>query len=162
MGSEVWYSDNMNNMQLPVHWRFAAHEAARRLRELVCSFDFVRLASGQTYSGITPEYLTEVIDGFLADPTATPYFAEDQKTLIYLRQRLAASVEPTYRRGLDRGREYWANSPQVYGSLSTEELQHLAMSFEVDEESSNNWFAEGFCRAYANSEMESLSKTPSS
>lgn len=151
----------MNDLPLPVHWQFAAQQASSQLHEFVCSFDFLRYANGQTYYGITPEYLLEVIDGFLADPNATEYFRGEQASLQHLRQRLVDSVQPAYERGLVEGRKHWSDGEQVYGSLSTTELQRLALSLAGNDEWLNGWFAEGFCRAYAHAEMESAAKESS-
>ena len=58
----------LNDSEIPVHWRFASGQAFAGLRELVRSFDFLRLADGHTYAGIEHAYLVQVIDGFLGEP----------------------------------------------------------------------------------------------
>lgn len=145
----------MSDLQLPVHWQFAAGRAFAELRDLVCSFDFLRLANEQTYSGIKPSYLIEVIDGFLGEFDALS-FGGERTTLQQLWQLLVNDIQPTYARGLIAGRECWKAGDQIYGFLEPDELHRLALSLAPADDWLKGWFAEGFCLAYACEEMESL------
>jgi hypothetical protein len=139
----------------PAHWRFAAGQAIAGLRELVRSFDFLRLADGHTYAGIEPGFLIEVIDGFLAEPDGV-IFASDRADLQHFRQALAQQIEPAHRQGLAAGRKRWHEGDRVFGSLPIADLHRLAIRSAPDDEMLRGWFAEGFCFAYSLEEMESL------
>jgi hypothetical protein len=145
----------MADTALPVHWRFAAGQAIAGLRELVHSFDFLRLADGHTYTGIEPSFLVEVVDGLLAEPEGV-VFASDRADLQRLRQSLAQRIEPAHRQGLAAGRKRWHEADRVFGSMPIEDLHRLAMRSAPDDEMLRGWFAEGFCFAYSLEEMESL------
>jgi hypothetical protein len=145
----------MNDSELPVHWRFAAGQAFAGLRELVRSFDFLRLANGHTYAGIEPGYLVEVIDGFLGEPDGV-VFGGDRINLQDLRKLLVEKIQPGHRLGLEAGRRHWQEGDRAYGKLSTDELHQVALDFAPADEMLRGWFAEGFCFAYCFEEMESL------
>ncbi len=145
----------MNDSVLPVHWRFASGQAFARLRELVRSFDFLRLANGHTYNGIEPAYLVEVIDGFLGEPDGV-VFGGDRANLYELRKALVEQIQPVHRQGLEAGRRRWHDGDRVYGSLSTEQLHRLALELAPGDEMLRGWFAEAFCFAYSLEEMKSL------
>jgi hypothetical protein len=145
----------MNDLELPVHWRFASGRAFAGLRELVQSFDFLRLANGHTYAGTEPGYLVKVIDGFLGEPEAI-VFGGDRTNLHELRKLLVEQIQPAHEKGLGAGRRRWHEGDRVYGSLSTEELHRLALEMAPADEMLRGWFAEGFCFAYSLAEMESL------
>ena len=145
----------MNDSELPLHWRFASGQAFAALRELVRSFDFLRLANGHTYAGIEPAYLLHVIDGFLGEPHGV-VFGGDRANLNELRKLLVEHIESAHRQGLEAGRHRWHDGDRVYGSLSTEDLHRLALASGPSDEMLRGWFAEGFCFAYSFEEMESL------
>lgn len=145
----------MNDSELPVHWRFASGQAFAGLRDLVCSFSFLRDANGHTYAGIEPGYLVEVIDGFLGEPDNL-VFGGDRANLNELRKLLVEQIEPAHRQGLEAGRRRWHDGDRIYGSLSTEELHRLALGSAPNDEMLRGWFAEGFCFAYSLEELESL------
>jgi hypothetical protein len=145
----------MTDWALPVHWRFAAAQAIAGLRELVHSFDFLRLANDHAYTGIEPGHLIEVVDGFLAEPEGV-IFGGDRTELRRLRKALAERILPAYRQGLAAGRGRWHEGDRVYGSLPTGELHRLALRSAPDDGSLRGWFAEGFCFAYSSEEMVSL------
>lgn len=145
----------MPDSPLPMHWRFAAGQAFAGLRELVCSFDFLRLADGHTYVGIEPGHLIEVIDGFLGEPEGM-VFGGNRAELQRLRQSLAERIEPAHRQGLEAGRRRWLEDSRVYGSLPTAELHQLALRSAPDDDMLRGWFAEGFCFSYSHEEVESL------
>jgi hypothetical protein len=151
----------MNDSELPVHWRFASGQAFAGLRELVRSFDFLRVANGHTYAGIEPGYLVEVIDGLLAEPEGV-VFGGDRANLNELRKVLVKQIQPVHRQGLEAGRHRWYDGNRVYGSLSTEALHRLALELAPGEELLRGWFAEGFCFAYSFEEMASLRSRSSS
>jgi hypothetical protein len=145
----------MNDGELPIHWRFASGQAFAGLRDLVLSFDFLRLANGHTYAGIEPAYLVEVIDGFLGEPDGV-VLGGDRAHLNELRKVLVERIQPAHRQGVEVGRRRWHEGNRVYGSLSTEELHRLALELAPADELVRGWFAEGFCYAYSHEEMESL------
>jgi hypothetical protein len=145
----------MSESRLPVHWRFAAGQAFARLRELVFSFDFLRLADGHTYVAIEPGYLVEVIDGFLGEPDGV-VFGGDRTTLQQLRQLLVERIQPAHEQGRAAGHGHWHDGDHVYGAISTEELHRLALELAPADQMLRGWFAEGFCFAYSFQEMESL------
>jgi hypothetical protein len=145
----------MADSELTAHWRFAAGHAFAGLRDLVHSFDFLRLANGHTYAGLEPDHLMEVIDGFLAEPEGV-IFGGDRAELQRLRTMLTDRVRPVHQQGLAAGRRRWHEGDRVYGSLPTEELHRLAMRSAPDDETLRGWFAEGFCFAYSFEEIESL------
>jgi hypothetical protein len=123
----------MNDSELPVHWRFASGQAFAGLRELVRSFDFLRLTNGHTYAGIEPGYLVEVIDGFLGEPDDI-VFGGDWANLNEQRKVLVEQIQPAHRQGLETGRRRWHDGNRVYGSLSTEELHQLALELAPGDE----------------------------
>jgi hypothetical protein len=141
--------------ELPIHWRFAAGRAFAGLRELVWSFDFARLAAGQTYAGLDPEHLVAVIDGFLAEPAGV-VFGGDRADLHQLRQALVGRVVPAHREGLAEGARRWHAGDRVYAALPTDELHRLALGLAPADDMLRGWFAEGFCFAYSAAELESL------
>lgn len=145
----------MNDSELPIHWRFASGQAFAGLRELVRSFDFLRLANGHTYVGVEPGYFVEVIDGFLSEPEGV-VFGGDRVNLKELRQVLVEQIQPAHREGLEAGRRRWHDGDRVYGALSTGELHGLALKLAPGDEMLRGWFAEGLCFAYTFEEMESL------
>jgi hypothetical protein len=148
----------MTDSALPVHWRFASGQAFASLRELVCAFDFLRLADGHTYAEVDPAYLIEVIDGFLGEPDGV-VFGGDRAELERLRQLLVERIQPAHQQGLVGGRRRWHEGDRIYGSLSTEELHQCALESAPDDEMLRGWFAEGFCFAYAFEELDSLRST---
>jgi hypothetical protein len=102
----------MNDSELPVHWRFAAGQAFAGLRELVRSFDFLRLATGHTYVGIEPGYLVDVIDRFLGEPAGVVY-GGDRASLNELGRVLVEQIQPAHRQGLEVGRRRWRDGDRV-------------------------------------------------
>jgi hypothetical protein len=145
----------MESSALPAHWRFAAGQAFAGLRELVCTFDFLRLANGHTYVGVEPGYLLAVIDGFLAEPEDI-VLGGNRAELQRLRQLLIEVVMPAHERGLAEGRQRWREGERVYGSLQTAALHQLALESAPADPMQRGWFAEGFCFAYSYEELESL------
>jgi len=145
----------MNDSELPVHWRFASGQAFAGLRGLVRAFDFLRSANGHTYAGVEPACLVQVIDGFLGEPDGV-VLGGDRANLNEWRKLLVEEIQPAHRQGLEAGRHYWHEGDRIFGSLSTEELQRLALELAPSDEMLRGWFAEGFCLAYSIEEMESL------
>lgn len=145
----------MADSALPLHWRFAAGQAFAGLESLVRSFDFFRLAGRDTYVGIEPGHLIEVIDGFLAEPEGV-VFGGNRTDLLRLRKALVERIQHAHQQGLEVGRRRWHEGDRVFGSLPTEELHRLAMQSGPDDAMLRGWFAEGFCFAYSHEEMESL------
>jgi hypothetical protein len=145
----------MTRSELPAHWRFAAGQALAGLRELVCAFDFARLADGHTYAGLEPSSLEAVIDGFLGEPEGV-IFGGDRAELQRLRQLLVEYIVPAHEQGLAEGRRRWREGDHVYGSLPTDELHRLALELAPVDDKQRGWFAEGFCFAYSFEELESL------
>ncbi len=145
----------MSKTEIASHWQFAAGQALARLRELVRSFDFLRLADGHTYTEFEPAHPLEVIDGFLGEPDGV-VFGGGRRELQQLRQVLVDRIQPAYQEGLIAGRQRWQDVDQFFGSIDTEELHRLALQSAPPDDMLSGWFAEGFCRGYAALEFESL------
>jgi hypothetical protein len=148
---------SMTNSTLAVHWRFALGQALAGLRDLVHAFDFVQSAKGHTYADIKPDYLIEVIDGFLGEPDGV-LFGGDRTNLQQLQSLLLGRIKPAHEHGLEAGRRCWHDGAKAFGSLTTEALHEVALRFAPDDPALRGWFAEGFCFAYSFEEMASLKK----
>jgi hypothetical protein len=145
--------NTMNDLRS--HWQFAFGQAVSGLRELVCSFDFAKLADRHTYVGIRPDYLVEVIDGFLGESFISQ-FGGSRTELENIRQILVKKIIPAFESGLESGKSRWKTGNRVYGEIDTKQLHDLASQLGPADAALNGWFAEGFCFAYSYAELESM------
>src|SRR6266576_6346218 len=106
---------------LPYHWNFALCHALTELQTLVRAFDFRRLVRHHAYVGITPTFLREVIDGFLAEDESVVLPAQ-RTDLAHLRLLVTQQIMPAYEQGRTAGRRHWEQSGRCYGAFTVEAL----------------------------------------
>ncbi|WP_442506023.1 hypothetical protein SH528x_004843 [Novipirellula sp. SH528] len=142
-----------------IHWRFATGNAFRALETQVRKFDFATCADGHTYSGLNPQEYIDIIDGFLAeDLDVVP--VGNRSSLQELRKLLVHHILAAFNVGFHTAVEVWNNSDRQYGSLDTPDLHALARDRSPFSGLKTEWFVEGFCQSYAQTEMESLRDAP--
>jgi hypothetical protein len=140
---------------LPIHWQFAAGNAFRTLETYVREFDFARYSDGHTYSGLKPQEYIDIIDGFLAeDANVVP--GGNRTKLEELRRLLVHHILAAFNVGVHTAVETWNNSDREYGSVDTPDLHVMARDLSPFSGVKREWFIEGFCQSYANTEVESL------
>ncbi len=142
-----------------IHWRFAAGNAFHALETQVRQFDFATYADGHTYSGWKPQEYIDIIDGFLAeDENVVP--GGNRLSLKELRKLLVHHVLSAFNTGIHTAIEVWNHSDRQNGSLDTPDLHALARAQSPFSGVKAEWFIEGFCQSYAQTEMESLRDAP--
>ena len=145
----------MTESSLPIHWRYAAANAFAALETHIREFDFARYADGHTYSGLSPQEFIEIIDGFLSeDSTVVP--GGNRRVLEELRKLLVHHMLAAYDVGWHTAIELWNGSDRQYGSVATPELHAMARERSSFSGTKCEWFIEGFCRSWAQAELESL------
>lgn len=148
-------SDELARPRGGVHWRYAAGQAFQSLEAQVRDFCFKKYAGEHTYSGFLPGEFIEVIDGFLnEDSTVVP--GTNRKELQTLRQLLLDDFAPAYEAGRGVAEQMWERDHPTYGSLSNRELHELAEKSSMFKATKKEWFIEGFCKSWAETEMQSL------
>ncbi|MCR9118026.1 MAG: hypothetical protein NXI22_13910 [bacterium] len=141
------------------HWRFAAGNAFRALETQVRQFDFATYANGHTYSGLKPQEYIDIIDGFLAeDENVVP--GGSRSSLQELRKLLVHHILAAFNVGVHTAVDVWNDSDRQYGSLDTPDLHAFARERSPFSGLKTEWFVEGFCQSYAQTEMESLRDGP--
>lgn len=146
----------MTSPPLQAHWRFALTHALIGLRSDIRSFDFAQIAvSRQTFTGASPSYLLEVIDGFLGEPELT-LLGGERADLVRLRILLVEQVQPAFEEGKLEGRRTWQVGVRFPEMTWVEGLHELAFQRAPLDSIRRGWFVEGFCTAYSALWMESL------
>ena len=141
------------------HRRFAAGNAFRALETQIREFDFVTFANGHTYSGLKPQDYINIIDGFLADnENVVP--GGNRLSLQELRKLLVDHVLAAFDVGFHTAVDVWNDSDRQYCSLDTPNLHALARQRSPFSGLKTEWFVEGFCQSYAQTELESLRDGP--
>ncbi len=142
---------------LSKHWNFAAARAFSSLEEITHSFDFNREAASASYVGITPHFLIEIIDGFLAegDDVVPP---GNRQSLLRCRQLLASRIQAAFDQGLAAGEAAYQSSPHLRESWNAETIRGLAANAAPDEQLVRGWFMEAFCYAWATADLEYVRK----
>ena len=136
-----------------------AGNAFRALETHVRQFDFTTYANGHTYSGLKPQEYIEIVDGFLAeDENVVP--GGNRSSLKELRKLLVHHILAAFNVGFHAAIEVWNDSGRQYGSLDTPHLHALARERSPFSGVKTEWFVEGFCQSYAQTEMESLRDAP--
>lgn len=142
----------------PVHWRFAAFHAFKALEMQVRCFDFARESGHATYSGLTPSFLLEVIDGFLAEnDTIVP--DGSRKQLEQLRTLIVGDFLAAFDSGWHEAVEAWNSVGKEYGAMPLDEMHELARKSSPFESTKREWFIEGFSQAWAKAELDSIRPT---
>ena len=142
------------------HWQFALACAVKYMRQVIFEFDFHNSLSGHAvYVGITPELLSESIDGFLSERESVPGGTVTE--LEDLRKKLLEAVAPAYEAGRNTAHSAWAiatHDEEREKLLSTppEDIMLDAWRHVPLELSSSqaNWFVEGFCSTWAQEGFE--------
>jgi hypothetical protein len=146
-----------NKTELPAHWRFAAGSAFRALEAQVREFDFAKYSNGHTYSGLKPQEYIEIVDGFLSeDAVVVP--AGNRRALEELRKFIVHHIAAAFDVGWHTAIENWNDGETEYASLPTLQLQRMARSKSPFSGVKQEWFVEGYCQSWAQSELESLRK----
>ena len=142
-----------------IHWRFAAGNAFHALETQVRQFNFTSCADGHTYSGLKPQEYIDIIDGFLAeDENVVP--GGNRSSLNELRKLLVHHILAAFDVGFHTAIDVWNDSDRQYCSLDTPDLHALARERSPFSGLKTEWFVEGFCQSYAQTELESLRDGP--
>ena len=144
-----------NDTSLPAHWRFAAGNAFQTLETQVRDFNFARYSNGHTYSGLKPNEYIEIIDGFLSeDATVVP--GGNRRALEELRKLLVHHIVAAFDVGWHTAIDNWNDGQREYGALPTPELHIMARDKSPFSGVKQEWFIEGYCQSWAQSELKSL------
>ncbi|MCI0714310.1 MAG: hypothetical protein L0154_29420 [Chloroflexi bacterium] len=145
-------SPNMNS--LPSYLVFAFANARAALERLIWSFNFEEQAGYHNYTGITPHYLLEVVNGFLQHWTDKAYLGL-LRDLPEMKIRLEERLIPLYERGKDSAINIWLRAP-LNKKAEFEELDNPALRDMARSLAPNglmpgelSWFLEGFCSQWA-------------
>ena len=137
------------------HWQFAAGNAFAALETQVRQFNFARYANSHTYSGLNPQEYIDIIDGFLAeDENVVP--GGNRTSLQELRELLVHHILAAYDAGVHSAVATWTSSTTAERSMPNCDLHALACRLSPFSELKAEWFIEGFCYSYAQTEFESV------
>lgn len=135
------------------HWRYAAGNAFQALETKIRLFDFSACANGHTCSGFKPQDYIDIIDGFLAEDQNV-VLGGNRAALQELRKLLVESLI-VFDVGAQNAIETW-NTDRQRCSLNTQESHVLARKRSPYSGLETEWFIEGFCQSYAQTELESI------
>jgi len=140
--------------KLDAHWRFAAGNAFGALETQIRDFNFARIADGHTYSGLSPQKYSEIIDGFLKeDSTVVP--GGNRRALEALKTLLVPMCE-AFDTGWGMAKESWNSENGSSGSVATPSLHAMAYETSPFTDLEREWFVEGYCQSWAQLEFDSL------
>ena len=81
----------------------------------------------------------------------------NRSSLQELRKLLVHHILAAFKVGVQTAVDLWNDSDRQYGSLDTPDLHAFARERSPFFGLKTEWFVEGFCQSYAQTEMESLS-----